>query len=733
MNSAASYSDQQSAVAPVASCANLRDVIEHAAHLLPAQGPITSFVHHNTLHAFEHLPFERAVVEGANTFGCHPFLPEEQFRELLQRGRIRPEDIEATLIDDLDDQADELLGFLGTRFHLRQAMLRHPLHVGPTAELKWVIAETDALRRFREETPSHIRNDLINQTRRWIMRDLRTGESDRGDENVPPRIRGILSGLFASFDKSDIEQWSDETWEAFCLHLLWQLCFDGASRVGHDDLGEHHTPRQTIFRHRDLLLEATGEDGDMLVHDLLIRYCGAFLDQGFGGWSLPGRAEGFYRSFLSLYSQPGGPADHWLRGLRAELRRVADSGMSPLESIQESLQLLGVSEDETEQFLTQTLLALRGYAGMIWQMETRADRVACPVPDGSLVEFLAIRLILDRLAIGYVAKRSRIPLAARAEAGDLSGLRATLRERISPHQQTSTDQRAFLLFQLAQLLGWDPQTLCRLSDAQWRQTAHEVEAFSGIERRRIYQLAFERHYRINTLDAVAAHVSMIKRFSENGSAPKSKGRPTFQIMCCIDEREESFRRHLEEATPDCETFGVAGFFAVAMYYRGAADAHYTPLCPVIIQPQHYVKEDVVYSLETMDRRRRETRRSIGTVTHRVHVGSRTFAGGWIAAVLGSLASLPLVMRILFPRATAQLRTVFGSLVQPPAVTRMQLEREHDPPGDQPGHIGYSVVEMATAVEKLLQDIGLTRCISRLVVVMGHGSSSLNNPHEAAHD
>ena len=235
-------------------------------------------------HVFEHLPFERAVVEGANTFGCHPFLPEEQFRELLQRGRIRPEDIEATLIDDLGDRADVLLGFLGTRFHLRQAMLRHPLHVGPTAELKWVIAETDALRRFREETPQRIRDDLVNQTRHWIMRDLRNGEPDGGDDGDQSKSRAILQNLYALFDKSDIEQWSDDTWEAFCLHLLWLMCFDGAGRVNGD-----RSPRPTDVRHRDLLLEATGEDSDALVHDVLIRFCGAFLDQGCASWSLAGR------------------------------------------------------------------------------------------------------------------------------------------------------------------------------------------------------------------------------------------------------------------------------------------------------------------------------------------------------------------------------------------------------------------------------------------------------------
>jgi hypothetical protein len=50
--------------------------VEHAAHLLPWQGPIGVFVHHNTLHAFEHLPFEEAVIEASHLFGAEPYMSE---------------------------------------------------------------------------------------------------------------------------------------------------------------------------------------------------------------------------------------------------------------------------------------------------------------------------------------------------------------------------------------------------------------------------------------------------------------------------------------------------------------------------------------------------------------------------------------------------------------------------------------------------------------------------------
>jgi hypothetical protein len=98
---------------PRAGLDHLAHLIEHAAHFLPAQGPINVFIHHNTLHALEELPFEQAVATGAQIFGCQPYLAEDQYRKHLGSGRIRPEDISAVLLDDLGESADVLVGLFG--------------------------------------------------------------------------------------------------------------------------------------------------------------------------------------------------------------------------------------------------------------------------------------------------------------------------------------------------------------------------------------------------------------------------------------------------------------------------------------------------------------------------------------------------------------------------------------------------------------------------------------------
>lgn len=291
--------------------------------------------------------------------------------------------------------------------------------------------------------------------------------------------------------------------------------------------------------------------------------------------------------------------------------------------------------------------------------------------------------------------------------------------------------RIYTLYQIAQIRGWSPQTMLGLSEREWKTLIEEVEAFGSFERRRVFQLAFERGYRRRVLDALAHHTRTA--WLPNRSAEDAAQRPSVQLVCCIDDREESFRRHFEEVDPSCETFGAPGFFAVPMYYRGTSDAHFVPLCPIIMKPKHYVIEQVLEPFLDEHGRRARIRRVLGRQAHVLHKSSRSFMGGLAFAAFGPLASLPLVARVLFPRSAAAIRRSAGRLVSPPDATRLTLERESSEPSPQPSGFGFKVDEMADAVERLLKDIGLTHHFARLVVIAGHGSSSMNNPHESAYN
>ncbi len=139
----------------------LTRVIDQLAHLLPAQGPISIFIHHNTLHAFEHLPFEEAVEHAAIRLGREPFLAESRYRDKLASGRIRPRDVEALLLEQLGASATEDVAGVGSRLDLWRAVVLHGIPDATGRELSWILEETEALSRFRTDVPASARSALI--------------------------------------------------------------------------------------------------------------------------------------------------------------------------------------------------------------------------------------------------------------------------------------------------------------------------------------------------------------------------------------------------------------------------------------------------------------------------------------------------------------------------------------------------------------------------------------------
>jgi uncharacterized protein YbcC (UPF0753/DUF2309 family) len=169
-----------------------------------------------------------------------------------------------------------------------------------------------------------------------------------------------------------------------------------------------------------------------------------------------------------------------------------------------------------------------------------------------------------------------------------------------------------------------------------------------------------------------------------------------------------------------------------MYFRAATDAHPRALCPVAIRPQHYVTESEGEQHGIMARWRRTQKRLAALVGKNVHFGSRTFGrGAVLMATLGTLWVVPLVFRVLFPWSRRGLHELSAAL-SPAPQTRLQIARVKEAP-PLGRYFGFTREEMIHIVHRQLAPFGIEGRMAPLVVVLGHGSTSLNNPQESAHD
>src|SRR5262245_14399076 len=236
----------------------LAAVIDELAHLLPAQGPISIFIHHNTLHAFEHLPFEEAVEAAAGRLGCEPFLAESRYRDKLAAGRILAKDVAALLDEQLGVRGAGDVAGVGSRFDLWRAVVLHGIPAATGRELSWILEETPALSRFRTDVPANARS---------------------------------ASGVLGEEDERAGE-------EPRAVRRLWGACLEAVRRASHPQATTDALPP---VRHRDCLRAVYGFDTDAWIHPLLIRFLAGYLDQGIAHWLMPERSRGIHGCFLEIY------------------------------------------------------------------------------------------------------------------------------------------------------------------------------------------------------------------------------------------------------------------------------------------------------------------------------------------------------------------------------------------------------------------------------------------------
>ena len=72
-------------------------VLEHLKHYLPSQTPLKDFIHHNSLHAYQHMKFYDGIFTASKKFGYQVTLQLSEFRELYSIGRIKDDILESVI------------------------------------------------------------------------------------------------------------------------------------------------------------------------------------------------------------------------------------------------------------------------------------------------------------------------------------------------------------------------------------------------------------------------------------------------------------------------------------------------------------------------------------------------------------------------------------------------------------------------------------------------------------
>lgn len=395
-------------------------------------------------------------------------------------------------------------------------------------------------------------------------------------------------------------------------------------------------------------------DLDNLVQPFLFRFLCSYLDQGISIWDFPIGNKGFLEAIKEL--EKTSFASFF------KTKRAKELLFNSTTSIESLLKIIVGNEDYYEQYLFDQQFSHRGWSGLVASVEAQPETLLSPRII-SLHDLILFELLLE-----------------------IDNLDNQLGKNWKP---------------IAEITSHNPIDLFEeIVNTEY----HDVM--------KIWQDAFEWSYYDEVLAGIQQLSKSKKEKESVQTTPKS-----FQALFCIDEREDSIRRHVENIDKNSETFGTPGFFTVEFYFQAFGAKFYDKLCPAPVTPKYLIKEyDVT--------QKREHDLLYTNKTHQLTTGFlSTF-------VFGFWSAYRLVKNLFFPQESPAISNAFLHMN---AEGKLTVENKSTDDIENNLQIGFTVEEMATRVASLLNGIALTKDFASIVYVVAHGSSSANNPHHGAHD
>lgn len=395
-------------------------------------------------------------------------------------------------------------------------------------------------------------------------------------------------------------------------------------------------------------------DLDNLVQPFLFRFLCSYLDQGISIWDFPIGNKGFLQSIKIIEKNS---FTSLFKTPRAK-QLLFDNEIS----IKKLLEIVVGDASYFEQYLFDQQFSHRGWSGLVSSVESNPETLLSPKKI-SLHDLIIFELLLE-----------------------IDNLDYQLGTNWKPISQTTTTAPIELFENIE------------------KTDLHEVLI--------IWQDAFEWSY-YDEFFAGIQQLSKSKKVNEREEVLSK----SFQALFCIDEREDSIRRHLESIDSNSETFGTPGFFSVEFYFQAYGAKFYDKLCPAPVTPKFLIKE-----YDVSDKRKHDL-----LYTNKTH---QLVTGFFSAVIFGFWSAYRLVRNLFAPKESPAISNAFLHMN---ANGKLTVENKSVSDVENNLQIGFTIDEMATRVASLLNGIALTKDFAPVVYIVAHGSSSANNPHHGAHD
>lgn len=302
--------------------------------------------------------------------------------------------------------------------------------------------------------------------------------------------------------------------------------------------------------------------------------------------------------------------------------------------------------------------------------------------------------------------------------------------RLDWDRQLNGQNQGALLEFLAVLISWEASLLQCLESPTFLVAWLEAKRkFAELGKQKRRPATLSKRLILQSAFDVATQRAMIDKFNNRvANSTEQKKAVKAQAVFCIDVRSEVYRRNLESVDDGVETIGFAGFFGFPINYIPIAYDQGRSQCPALITTGATILEEIP------DAKAHQRAYRSRILNNQVSKLWKTFRSGAVTCFsfvspLG-LSYLPKLFTDTFgltrPVPDPDRKGLSKKFVKTRGVRIAEGSHQHQA-------VGLPLDQRLGMAKNALNAMSLTQDFANFVLIVGHGSTSVNNPHATGLD